>query len=160
MLAKRIWLITLAALSIMAAFYFRPSIEKFIADTKARQERPVFDSLSHPAKKVSFWKDVMSRPLERRLIEAPPILVDYIGKDNVAQGWPNQTRSIKLDAAFKADLLKALLSLPPAVLRKIESSLAFISVVRDLGGTAYADYLVTDDKGFAPYGFIVFDTEV
>ena len=56
--------------------------------------------------------------------------------------------------------MKALLSLPPAVLRKIESSLAFISVVRDLGGTAYADYLVTDDKGFAPYGFIVFDTEV
>lgn len=120
---------------------------------------PVFDSLSHPAKKASFWKDVMARPIERRLIDAPPMLIDYINKDNAAQGWPAETRSIKLEEPFKSDLRRALTTLPDEVLKILDESLAFITVVRELGSSGYSDFLVSDDEGFAPHGFIVLDVK-
>lgn len=131
-----------------------------ISFLRPRSEKPAeFVHVDHPAKKLSFWKGVEERPLDRRLIEAPPMLIDYLTKDNVSQGWPQKPRSVKLEPDFKADLLFAIRSLPQPVLDRLQESLAFVTVVRDLGGSAYTDFLVSDEKGFSPYSFVVLDIE-
>lgn len=144
-------------LSITIAAILLVGVAVFLWSGRTPKAPAVFDHASHPAKRVSFWKEVISRPLERRLIDAPPMLIDYVNKDNVSQGWPANTRSIKLEEPFKSELRQALMTLPAPVLAKLEGSLAFITVVKELGGSGYTDHLVSETKGFAPYSFIVLD---
>ncbi|MES2965465.1 MAG: hypothetical protein V4760_16400 [Bdellovibrionota bacterium] len=157
------WAIAILGASVIfagALFFYGDRIAGWVGREVFAPKKVAFDHASHPAKKLSHWNRVYARPLDERLIDAPPILVDYIAKDNAFQGWTNEPRSVHLEGEFKADLKQALATLPEAVRRKLEESLVFITVVYELGGTGYSDDLDTDDKQPSRRSFVVLDSKV
>ena len=113
----------------------------------------------HAAHKIDFWSGALQRPLARRIGAAPPELLEYVALDNIVGGFSNRPRATLLSAAFLRDVRDAFAELPAAVKALLESRLAGIHFVDDLGGTGYTDAIV-DANGKQVAGFVVLDASV
>jgi hypothetical protein len=114
---------------------------------------------AEPVRQLRTWRADMGRPTIERVRPAPDMLVDYLRRDNQANGYPERPVPAPPDAAFLADVKAALGGIPPPVLRLFDERLAGIFLVDDLGGTGYSD-VVVDDSGVARAGWIVLDAAV
>ena len=114
---------------------------------------------AHPAKKLATWTAALAKPLKDRIGPAPAALVELIALDNVANAFPNKSRSGSPPADFVADVRSALDEMPDAVKKLLLHRLAGIYFVDDLGGTGFAD-LYVDATGKPAGGFIVLDPSV
>lgn len=114
---------------------------------------------AHPARKVEFWADAMTRPLHERIGLGGKELVDYLLVDNLANGYPQRPRVPAPDSSFLSEMRAAIVELPAPVKRLLERKLAGIYLIEDIGGTGFTDE-VTDASGRAVAGFIVLDPSV
>ena len=116
-----------------------------------------FTPLDHPARHLAFWKSLKLRSvLENKIIRAPSVLIDYLCKDNLVQGFSNIPKPADLAPDYKADLVAALKDLPESVKKVVGPNLYGIAVVSDLGGSAYTDTVLSETK--EPLGaFMVLD---
>jgi len=113
----------------------------------------------HAITKLDYWRSALARPLEQRIGEAPPELVEFLTLDNIQSGFPDKPRAAKLNREFLRDLQAAIRELPPGVRRIVSGKLAGINLVRDLGGTAFGD-TIYDAHSNAVAAFIVLDVSV
>ena len=113
---------------------------------------------NHPAKQMAFWQQnvALQLPLQHRFFETPDALIDLLRKDNINQGWPNRPINAVVADSVKEQLASAIAEIPDFVLHKASPLLVGIFFVKDLGGTAFSDYIF-DEKGNPAGGFIVFD---
>ena len=141
------------------------SIPGFAQEAKslpcAPEDKPCAISLlrDHAAHKIDFWRGALQRPLAQRVGAAPPELLEYVALDNIVGGFSNRPRAPVLSAAFMRDVRDAFAELPTAVKGLLESKLAGIYFVDDLGGTGYTDAIV-DANGKQTAGFVVLDASV
>lgn len=117
-----------------------------------------FEPFKHEARQIDFWKkyDFTEKSLEEKFFDIPDALLDYLNKDNANQGWPNRPVRAELPTGTKAQLIEALNELPESVKEEVKPLLGGIFFVKDLGGTAYSEYIV-DRSGKPVAGFMVFD---
>lgn len=122
------------------------------------QKGKKFDPFKHDARQLSFWEKYKfsELSLEDRIFEIPDELLDYLNKDNISQGWPNRPVRALLSTENQHLLKEALHELPDSVKAKASPLLAGVFFVKDLGGTAYSEYII-DDSGNPVAGFMVFD---
>ena len=138
------------------------SIPGFAQEAKrlpcAPDDKPCAISLlrDHAAHKIDFWRDALRRPLAQRIGAAPPALLEYVALDNIVGGFSNRPRAPVLSAGFIRDVRDAFAELPSSVKTLLESKLAGIFFVDDLGGTGYTDAIV-DAEGKQVAGFVVLD---
>lgn len=120
--------------------------------------RKKFDPLKHEARQLSFWQKYRfsDLALEDRIFEMPDELLDYLNQDNISQGWPNRPVKASLSPEDQRLLREALSELPDSVKVKATPLLVGIFFVKDLGGTAYSEY-VMDEAGKPVAGIMVFD---
>ncbi len=107
-------------------------------------------------RKISFWHQFASLPLEKKLLPAMPELIDYITMDNEKEGFPARPVAVSPDRQFMADFVEAINELPDTVRLKMKSKVLAILFVEKLGGSGYTD-VVLDEKGQEVSSFIVFD---
>jgi hypothetical protein len=112
-----------------------------------------------PVTKIGYWKDEIDRPLDRRVSAAPDELVTYLNLDNIGQGIENKPQAMVASYDLLNDVRNALTELPDVVKRLAAENLIGVYLVRDLGGTAYTNY-VKGDSTHHEMGFIVLDTGV
>ncbi len=111
---------------------------------------------AHAAKKLAFWKDALSKPVEQRIGPAPPELIELLALDNIANGFPNKPRPAQLAADFLNDVRGALAELPDTVKRHVAPKLAGIYFIEDIGGTGFTDQAYGHDAKPA-VGFVILD---
>ena len=114
---------------------------------------------SHPIRKLEAWQEMLARPLIERVAPAPPMLVEYVTMDNVANGFPQRPRATQANPSFIAEVKAAIADLPPEINLLLADKLAGIMLVDELGGTGYSDVIV-DEKGREVAGYIVLDAQV
>jgi hypothetical protein len=114
---------------------------------------------AHPVRQLAFWGSFAAAPLEDRVIDAPPEVIDYLHKDNAFQGWPQRPRPARLAADQRRDLREALREIPAPVAKRLRSKLAAVIMVEELGGSAYAER-VRDGDVPEVAGFVVLDAAV
>jgi hypothetical protein len=112
-----------------------------------------------PIRKIGFWMASLEKPLEQRTGPASADLVTYLALDNIVQGVPNTPQSMLIADDVLQDVNAALAELPPTVRQLLSDNLVGIHFVRDLGGTAYTDYVAGDSTNAAA-AFVVLDMEV
>lgn len=114
---------------------------------------------AHPAKKLSFWKRTMSERLGRRIAAGEPEVVEFLTFDNYAHDFPERPRRASPAPELVEELRTALDELPDSVKRLVDSKLAGIRLVEDIGGTGFTDE-VLDDDGKPVAAFVVLDPNV
>jgi hypothetical protein len=115
--------------------------------------------LQSPVTKVGYWKAPLEKPLEQRIGPAPEELVTYLVLDNITQGIENTPQSMAVSDDLLGDVRTALAELPLPVRQLLSENLVGIYFVRDLGGTAYTDYVAGDSTRVAA-GFVILDMDV
>lgn len=113
----------------------------------------------HTARKLSYWRSALTKPLADRIGPASPELVDFLTQDNVLNGYTERPRSIALDESFLKDARSAFLEIPKDVRGLFEKRLVGIYFLEDMGGTGYTDY-VKNSAGENVAAFIVLDAKV
>jgi hypothetical protein len=122
----------------------------------AADRNEIFQQLMrHPARRPATWSEWAAKPAAQRVAPAPPVLLDYLHKDNENQGWAERPTTAGVDPAFYIDVAAALSGMPEIVKRHFEAHAIGVFLVRDLGGTAYGEMLVEDAK--VRRGLIVLD---
>jgi len=111
--------------------------------------------MRHPARLPATWSEWAAKPAAQRVAPAPPILLDYLHKDNEHQGWAERPDAAGIDPAFYSDVAAALSGMPAIVKRHFEAHAVGVFLVRNLGGTAYGEMLIEDAK--VRRGLIVLD---
>jgi hypothetical protein len=149
-------LLLLALMSPGAALAQEPARVPCRHDDKECAARALKD---HAITKVDYWRAALARPLEQRISEAAPEVVEFLTLDNIQSGFPDKPRPAKLSREFLRDLRAAITELPPSVRRIVSGKLAGIHLVRDLGGTGYTDTIYDADSN-AVAGFVVLDASV
>lgn len=129
-----------------------------LAWAMVHQKRKQLEHFKYPELRKSFcqkckWQE---RPLEDRIFEIPDEVLSFLTQDNLRQGWSNRPTRVTLSSENQILVKDVLRELPDLVKTKAGPLLAGLFFVKDLGGTAYSDYLV-DDAGNPFAGFIVFD---
>jgi hypothetical protein len=114
---------------------------------------------AHAVHRMDTWNQVLARPLVERVEAAPPVLVDYLNRDNAANGYRERPRATRASPSFIAEVKAALADLPPEINLLFVDKLAGIFLVDNLGGTGYTD-VVNDASGQPVMGFIVLDAGV
>jgi hypothetical protein len=109
--------------------------------------------------KIAYWKAALEKPLEQRIGPAPDELVAYVVLDNITQGIENTPQSMAVSEDLLGDVRAALAELPFPVRQLLSENLVGIYFVRDLGGTAYTDYVAGDSIRRAA-GFVMLDMDV
>lgn len=143
---------------LVSAWWVTPDSRDSSPQTSAPQSAMEARSQS-PIRKIEFWKASLEKPLEQRIGPAPAELVNYVALDNNVQGIPNVPQSMPVSDDVLDDVKAALAELPLAVRQLLSDNLVGIHFVRDLGGTAFTDY-VAGDATHAAAGFVVLDMEV
>lgn len=113
----------------------------------------------HVATQPGFWKNRLSNPIGTRVGAAPVELLDYVQLDNLSAGMPEVPRAAPLAPDFVRDLRRAFDEIPRAVKRLVDSRLAGIYLVDNLGSSGYTDAIL-DADGKPVAGFIVLDAAV
>ena len=115
--------------------------------------------VTHPVRKVDFWKAERARPVADRIAPAPLQLVEFLTLDNIKNGFPDRPRPAVMDAAFTQDLRDAFAELPPEVRRLVDGRLIGVYLVDNMGGSGFTDAVV-DAAGREVAGFILLDASV
>ncbi|HEX4924663.1 MAG TPA: hypothetical protein VFV50_11275, partial [Bdellovibrionales bacterium] len=153
--AGLIFLALIAAGGVAAVFLRTPkSTEPTETDARAGLR-------AHPARQVSFYagKDFEKAPLERRIFEAPPELLDLLTKDNASFGFAAVPKRAELSQEFMENFELAIEGMPAAVRSWVAEKLVGVFVVSDLGSTAFTDSLV-ENGAEARKGILVLDATV
>ena len=108
-----------------------------------------------PLLKSSHWAAALRKPLQERIGVATPEVVEYLQLDVVANDIPSKPRTAKPDAAFMAEVRRALEEVPAPIKRVLEPRLAGIFFADDIGGTGFTE-ATADEK----LGFVVLDYTV
>ena len=117
-------------------------------------------SLHHPTRNIGFWgADWQQSPLSQRIAAAPEELAEKIRIENMIEGFPEKPVPDKPSPEFFAAITQIAAVLPAKARKLAEERIIGIYVVRNLGGTGYAE-AVLDDKGEERYAVIVLDREV
>lgn len=122
----------------------------------AAQAETVFDPATHLARQESSWGEYKKAPLEEKLVPVPARVLDYLIKDNIRNGWPERPVAVTLDAQYRKDIVDALREIPQDIAAKVARKLVALSVVRNLGGSAYTEDIYSTD-GRRVAGFVVLD---
>lgn len=116
-----------------------------------------FDSLKHPVRSLGFWMNLKAKPLAEKIgLKPPSELIDYLRKDNKANGWKNIPATINVSTDFLTDVKSAVSELPLPILQKINEKLIGVFLVSDLGGSGYSEY-VSDENGLVVAALVVLD---
>ena len=113
----------------------------------------------HVIRSEAFYDRYRNTRLEDRIYPAPPEFLDYLTKDNDAQGFPNRPGSPTLTAEVLADIHAAIAELPASIRQIVDQKVAGIFIVKDLGGSAYTDIIYSRDHQPIK-GFVVLDITV
>ena len=111
----------------------------------------------HEARDHATWEGWDSREISERIIPAPDVIIDYLRKDNIYNGWEEIPEAARIDPAFHADIISAFVNLPEAVQKHFREYTVAVFLVRQLGGTAYGEVLREYED--IRKGFIVLDVE-
>jgi hypothetical protein len=118
---------------------------------------PRYDPDKHPARMAAAWGGLPSpAPLTDKILPVPPAVLDYVNRDNVANGFPERPTAAAVDDGFKKDVRDAISGLPQGLQARISSRLYGIYLVNDLGGTAFTD-MVFDANRKAVGTFMLLD---
>lgn len=110
----------------------------------------------HAVKRLGYWQNALSRPLEERIGAGTPELVAYVTLENIQGAIPNRPRAAKLAPDFMRDVHEALAELPRQIRVPLAAKLAGIYFIEDIGSTGFTDHVV-DASGKPVAGFIVLD---
>lgn len=111
-----------------------------------------------PVRTKAYWKPALEKPVWQRIAPASPEVVEYVIADNAVNGFPNKPSAVTVQGDFTKDVQDAITEMPPQVRALIDKELAGIVFVKNLGGTAYTQFLNSADGLDA--GFIVLDVDV
>jgi hypothetical protein len=125
-------------------------------DDKTCQQRAY---VSHPIRLLSSWEADLSKPLPQRIKPASDSLVGYLTLDNQLHGFSERPRTARPSASFLADVNAVFKELPPQVMQLLQSRLAGVQLVEDLGSTGYTNY-VYDAQRKVVAAFVVLDAGV
>jgi len=114
---------------------------------------------NHVVIQLGYWKPALNKPLLQRIGPAPAELVDYLKLDNILNGYPERPIAATPSADFRRDMEDAISEMPDNVKRAINSRLAGIYLVHNLGGSGFTEAIAnTSGKPVAAY--VVLDLDV
>jgi len=119
---------------------------------------PAKKSTESAVRSLSYWGNWKSTPLEERIIPASDALVDFVRQDNIKNEIPHSPYRPPFDQALRSDIQEAVASMPKNVRNLVQSKLAAIVPIGDLGSTGYSD-IIRDERGHAAAGFIILDVK-
>jgi len=162
--SRRLWigigigiLIPLITLAQWAPQWFAAAMGKPYIPCRESDKACVAKAISeHAVRRLGYWKNALSRPLEERIGAGAPELVAYITLDNLQHAIRNRPRQVMPAPAFVREVRQALAELPPQVREPLAAKLAGIYFIEDIGSTGFNDQIV-DPSGKAVAGFIVLD---
>lgn len=114
---------------------------------------------THRVRTLAYWENWQEEKLSDRVRLAPESLIDYLYKDNTFNGWPQRPVARGLDFDVRADIVRAIESIPAEIRQKVSRKTVGVFVVENLGGTAYTES-VYNENGQHVAGFIVLDASV
>ena len=115
---------------------------------------------NHYVRTAQYWDERVSTHagLEDKIVMADAQMLDYLKKDNTANGISSTPKAPQMDDKWIPDVRSALLELPQRLRDSLNQCAAGIVFVKDLFGTGFAEMV---DKERKPVrGFFVFDYEV
>ncbi len=114
----------------------------------------------HPTMTIGYWGHGWeARPFHERIAPAPAELVEKIGIENRIEDFPERPVSADPTPEFAAALHRIETLLPEKVGRLAAERIIGVFLVRDLGGTGYAE-AVRDETGQERFAVIVLDRDV
>lgn len=114
----------------------------------------------HPTRTIAYWGDAwLKTPLPARIAPAPHALVEKIILENRRDGFPERPVPVAPEPVFSDALARIDFFLPDKVRELAHSRIIGIFLVKDLGGTGYAEAIL-DGEGTERYAVIVLDRDV
>lgn len=145
-------------LTLCLAVAFAPM--QALADEDAKPSIPTQAELAaHAVRQSEYWRGFKTRPWVDRLQPAPPEFIDFLRKDNLLQGFPQQPRPARVDESYLADIRAAFEDIPVAVQALVSEKLVALILVEELGGSGYMES-VLDAEGKPVAAFLVLDPTV
>lgn len=115
-----------------------------------------FEPLKHAVRMQSSWPSIELVPFRKKLVRSIPAnLLDYLKKDNLANGWPKPERA-QVSEEFIREVNSAFSELPLGLQVAINKKLLGVFFVENLGSSAYTEYVI-DNANRPTLGFIVLD---
>ena len=133
------------------------SLVALLGGCSGSRDRLFRELQQHEARDHATWEGWDSREISERIIPAPDVIIDYLRKDNIYNGWEEIPEAARIDPAFHADIISAFVNLPEAVQKHFREYTVAVFLVRQLGGTAYGEVLREYED--IRKGFIVLDVE-
>lgn len=131
-----------------------------LADEDATPSKPAIEDLAaHVVRQSDYWEGFEARPWADRLQPATPEFIDFLQKDNLLQGFPQQPRPARVDASYLADIRAAFEDIPASVQALVSDKLVALILVEELGGSGYMES-VLDAEGQPVAAFLVLDPTV
>lgn len=114
----------------------------------------------HATRNIALWGDAWrNTPLPTRVALAPEALVEKIILENRLYGFPERPSSVAPEHVFFEALKRIDMLLPDKVRMLAIQRIIGIFLVKDLGGTGYAEAIL-DGEGKERYAVIVLDRDV
>ncbi|MCO4793193.1 MAG: hypothetical protein KC493_05760 [Bacteriovoracaceae bacterium] len=120
---------------------------------KQRKESLKKKIKASPIQRLSYWDKYKDLPLEERIVPATDEMIKLLNLQNELGGFEEKPKIHKLSKREKEIIKRVVSNIPEKLKKKIESRLAGIMIVDNLGGTGLADAVF---EGFSK-GYIVFD---
>lgn len=111
----------------------------------------------HVVGKVEMWKDLLKRPLYRRVSGASSLIIEYMTLSQATRGLP-APKAAKFDQTFIRVAQRSFKSLPPKIKRLLNRRLAGVLAVKGLGKTSHLE-LIRDGRGNTVAAFILLDVD-
>lgn len=116
------------------------------------------NSAEPDVRSLSYWGAWKTTPLEERIVPASDAVLDFVRQDNIKNEIPYRPYRPPFDSKLESDIRQAVSSMPLPVKRLIQSKLAAIVPIGDLGSTGFSD-IIRDERGQPTAGFIVLDVK-
>lgn len=145
------------ALILGVAFSWMPAL--VIADDAVSSKPSLEEVAAHPVRQLDYWRGYESRSWVDRLVPASPEIIDFLQKDNLLQGFPQQPRPARVDDNYLADIQAAMRAIPASVQALVTDKLVALILVDDLGGSGYMES-VFNAEGIPVAAFLVLDPSV
>ncbi len=137
--------------------FFGCSLVALLGDCSGSRDRLFRELRQHEARDHATWEGWDRRDISDRIIPAPDVIIDYLRKDNIYNGWEEIPEAARIDPAFHADIVSAFVKFPEAVQKHFREYTVAVFLVRQLGGTAYGEALREYED--IRKGFIVLDVD-
>ncbi len=121
---------------------------------------PQDESKNHPTRTIAYWNlSWQKKPFVERVSAAPPGLLEKIEIENKIEGFKEIPLFAEPSPEFFEAIRKIKLILPVKVSMLLDERIIGIFIVRNLGGTGYAE-TVLNEEGREYYAMIVLDKDV